>query len=106
MKKALSVLFIFISIISFAQEAKSDLQKIVRINFLSPGVEIELPLSTKSIISANTGIGISGSYKNLSHAHGFNYFISPFLDLSYKKMYSRNYMASKGKSLLYNSGNY
>jgi len=106
MKKALSALFIFISIISFAQETKSDLQKIIRANFLSPGVEIEFPISAKSTISANAGIGISGSYKNLSHAHGFNYFISPFLDLSYKKIYNRNSRANKGKSLLYNSGNY
>lgn len=106
MKKILSALFTFICIISFAQETKNDLQKIVRVNFLSPGIEVELPVSIKSTISANTGIGISGSYKNLSHAHGFNYFISPFLDLSYKNIYNRNSRANKGKNLLCNSGNY
>lgn len=107
MKSILYLLFIFISISSLGQETTNDLQKIIRANILSPGLEMELPLSNKSTISANAGIGISGSYLNLSYTNsGIIYFISPFLDLSYKRFYNRDSRVTKGKNIFSNSGNY
>lgn len=101
------MLFIFIGITSWAQETTDNLQKIVRANLVSPGIEMELPISNKSTLSANTGIGVSGSYMNLSYTNsGFTYFIAPFLDLSYKKFYNRDIRVRKGKNISSNSGNY
>ncbi len=107
MKKLLVLLLTFISITSFGQEKTLELQKVFRINILSPGVEFELPISRKSTIAANPGIGIQGSYLHLDYTNsGVTYYIAPFLDLSYKKFYNRDKRLSKDKNLNYNSGNY
>jgi len=83
------------------------LQKVFRINIISPGIEFELPISEKSTIAANTGIGMHGSYLNLDYTStGITYYISPFLDLSYKTIYNQQKRASKGKNINYNTGNY
>ena len=107
MKKQLYLLFFFISLTSFGQKTTNDLQNIFRANVLSPGLEMEVPLSENSTFAANAGIGIQGSYNNLSYTgSGFIYFIAPFVDLSYKKFYSRDKRLSKGKNISSNSGNY
>lgn len=107
MKKQLYLLFIFISLISLGQETTNELQNIFRANVLSPGLEMEVPLSNNSTFAANTGIGIQGSYNDLSYTGtGFIYFIAPFVDLSYKKFYNRDKRLTKGKNISSNSGNY
>ncbi|WP_423129066.1 hypothetical protein [Gaoshiqia sp. Z1-71] len=105
MKSQIYILLIFMNIAAFGQETTNDLQKIIRANVLSPGLEMEMPITNKSAISANVGIGINGSYKNLSYANsGLTYFLSPFLDLSYKRYYSRDAMLSNGENIPPNSG--
>lgn len=100
----LSLLFGFTC---FAQNETKALQKILRINAISPGLELELPLNNTSSLAINPGIGFSGSYNNLSYANsGVTYFISPFMDLSYKKFYNLDKRLEKGKSISGNSGNY
>lgn len=107
MKNLLVVLLLFISIVSLGQENPLKLQKVLRLNVLSPGVEFELPISEKSTIAANTGIGIQGSYLHLDYTNsGITYYIAPFIDISYKKLYNRDTRFSKDKNLSYNSGNY
>lgn len=106
MKKLLFPLFLFLCFTSLGQEPE-NLQKIFRVNMANPSVELEYPLSNKATLSANTGIGIQGSYLNLSYTNsGVTYFIAPFLDLSYKKFYNRDARLAKGKSIDSNSGNY
>ena len=88
----------------FGQNETSELQTIFRVNALSPGIELELPLNQASSLSINSGIGISGSYKNLSYTNsGITYFISPFMDLSYKKFYNIDKRLGKNKNILGNS---
>jgi len=89
------------------QESENTLQKVFRINAINPGIELELPITKKSTIAANAGIGIHGSYVNLDYTStGITYYISPFLDLSYKKIYNQQQRALKGKNINYNTGNY
>jgi len=107
MKNIFLLFGLAICLTSFGQEKTSELNKVLRINALSPGVEIELPIFKRSTIAANAGLGIQGSYRNMDNTgSGVTYFIAPFLDLSYKNLYNRDKRASKGKSTDYNSGNY
>ncbi len=108
MKKVVLLLFISLSFSIEAQNSDTGLQKVLRLNIISPGVEFEMPITKKSTISVNGGVGISGSYLNLSSVNGsgFLYFIAPFLDIEYKKIYNRDKRGSKGKKMEYNSGNY
>jgi len=109
MKKLLSLFTLFICIAASGQENSKELTNVFRINALNPGLELELPISMKSALSINPGIGIHGSYMHLEYDYlvsGVTYYISPFLDVSYKKIYNRTKRQSKGKNLNYNSGNY
>ncbi|MCG8581407.1 MAG: hypothetical protein MI866_15900 [Bacteroidales bacterium] len=107
MKKALLLFSIFICLSVTGQENNQKLTNTLRVNILNPGIELEMPMSTKSTLSINPGIGIHGSNKNLNNtSSGVTYFISPFIDLAYKKIYNRSKRESKGKTVNYNSGNY
>ncbi|GAB1454423.1 hypothetical protein MASR2M47_44790 [Draconibacterium sp.] len=107
MKKIIFVLVVFISNISVGQKAANDMEKVFRVNAISPGLEFELPVSAKSTMAANAGIGIQGTYLNLDDTNsGVTYYIAPFLDLSYKYLYNRDKRIAKGKSIEFNSGNY
>ncbi|HTO35729.1 MAG TPA: hypothetical protein VLZ72_05795 [Flavobacterium sp.] len=107
MKKVFFLFGLTICLTSFGQNNSNELNKVFRINLLSPGVEIEFPISEKSTISANPGIGIQGTYLHLDDTNsGITYYIAPFLDLSYKKLYNREKRVSKNKDISYNSGNY
>ncbi len=108
--KKLTLLFgLLICINVLGQNNEKPLKNVFRINAISPGLEFELPISNKSTIAINPGIGIHGSYMHLEYNYivsGVTYYISPFLDLSYKKIYNREKRQSKGKNINYNSGNY
>jgi hypothetical protein len=107
MKSQLLLLSLIISLAGLTQEKSNDLNNVLRINVLSPGIEFEMPLSERSTLAANTGIGIQGSYLHLDYTNsGITYYIAPFLDVTYKKLYNRESRLSKNKNLDYNSGNY
>lgn len=107
MKRTALLFVIFISLIAKGQETSNELTSVFRINALNPGLELETPISMKSTLSINSGIGIHGSNKNLNiTTTGVTYFISPFVDLAYKKIYNRKNRDLKGKTLDYNSGNF
>ena len=109
MKRIVFILGLVACMNVFGQETENNLQKTFRINMINPGVEYELPISKKSTIAVNPGIGIHGSYLNLDYDNinsGITYYISPFMDLSYKYIYNQEKRASKGKNINYNSGNY
>ncbi len=104
MKKYLLLLWLFSSLTCLGQD---ELQSIFRINALSPGLELEMPISKTSTLAINPGIGINGSYANLSYANsGILYFISPFIDVSYKEFYNIDKRLAKGKSIAGNAGDY
>lgn len=109
MRKRLIGLFLFASLVSLGQSETTELQKVLRVNILSPGIEYEMPISEKATIAANAGVGMNYSYTNSRSPmgdSGFTYFISPFMDVSYKNIYNRAKRERKSKNLAYNSGNY
>lgn len=83
MKKNLLILtFGLLSTLNYAQE-KNDIQteKVLRINFLNPAVELEIPTGQYSTFSSALGVGYGGGYPDLTYAgNGFIYIISPFAD--------------------------
>lgn len=93
---------------AFGQEAETKLQQALRIRIINPGLEFEQPISRKATITANGGVGIRGTYKNLSLTTGSApiYFGAPYGDVSYKHIYNQAARASKGKTVAGNSGNY
>lgn len=106
MKHLLLGILTLYSIGTFGQENENQLKKVARVNFLSPGIELEIPISKQSLLTANAGIGISGSYPNLSFGDGFIYYTAPFLDLSYKRPYNREKRSNEGKNIQFNAANY
>jgi hypothetical protein len=91
-----------------AQNDKSYIaEKVWRINFLNPAIELELPTGNNSTFSSALGIGYGGGYPNLtSGGNGFIYIISPFLDLQQKWFYNFDKRNNKEKTVDNNSGNF
>ncbi len=108
MKKTILVLIAFyFSLCGFSQEQPISCEKAMRVNFMNPGIECELPISKSSTLSFNVGIGYGGSYKDLSfNGDGFMYLISPFYDLQYRHFCNLDKRVGKQKSTNNNSGNF
>ena len=94
----------------FAMNAQQDhqVEKIWRINFINPSVEIELPTGELSSFSAGLGVGYGGAYPELTigSPNGFVYIIAPILDLQQKWYYNFNKRIKKNKNVIGNSGNF
>lgn len=105
MKKTLLItLFIFLATSIHAQET----EQVWRLNIINPGIEYEQPVSSKSTISLNIGVGYSGAYPELSSTigSGFLYAISPFADLQFKRFYNLSKRDFQSKTTAHNSGNF
>lgn len=101
-----ALIFFTISMHAQQEDAYST-EKVWRINFLNPGVEVELPTGDFSTFSAGVGIGYGGSYPDLTYgANGFIYIIAPFLDLQQKWFYNINKRIRKERTVDNNSGNF
>lgn len=107
MQKLILLLFLFSGLFSFSQNDIST-QTVWRINFINPGVELELPIANYSTISTNLGVGYNGAYPELTYGggNGFIYIIAPFLDVQFKQFYNFNKRVDKGKTISGNSGNF
>lgn len=107
-KNLLTLLFGLLVILTYAQETdKIATEKIWRVNFLNPGVELELPTGNYSTFSAGIGIGYNGGYPDLTTGgSGFIYIISPFLDIQEKWFYNLNKRNKKNRTIANNSGNF
>ncbi len=82
-------------------------ETVFRVNFLNPGIEMELPTGTYSTFSAGLGIGYGGAYPDINFGgSGFVYIIAPFLDLQQKLFYNREKRHGKGYEINHNSGNF
>jgi hypothetical protein len=108
MKKSIaSLLFGLLMTTNYAQEKDISTEKIWRVNFLNPGVELELPTGTYSTFATGLGVGYGGGYPDLtSGGSGFIYIISPFLDIQQKWFYNLNRRSDKDKNTDNNSGNF
>jgi len=103
----ITIIGVLIFLTGYSQNNARTTEKILRLNFINPGIEIEWPIFNKSTISTNIGIGYGGSFPELtSTSSGWLYMVSPFLDIEYKYIYNQKKRFEKGKSMEYNSGNY
>jgi hypothetical protein len=107
-KLSILALFALFTITTYGQEEKSyNTEKVWRVNFLNPAIELELPTGNYSTFSAGLGIGFGGGYPDLtSGVNGFIYIIAPFVDLQQKLFYNINKRVGKGKTVENNSGNF
>ncbi|GGG97807.1 hypothetical protein GCM10011416_14810 [Polaribacter pacificus] len=109
MKLFLPILFFFLTTISIYAQGNNNLktEKVWRVNFLNPAIELEIPTGTYSTFSSAIGIGYGGGYPDLTFANsGFIYIISPFADFQQKWFYNRNKRVTKNKTIDNNSGNF
>lgn len=101
-----TILVILLSFSLNAQESART-EKVWRVNFLNPAVELELPPGKYSTFSSALGIGYGGAYPDLSYGgSGFVYLIAPFLDLQQKWFYNLNKRQRKERTTENNSGNF
>lgn len=101
-------MFGLLTTLNYAQE-KTDVstEKVWRINFLNPAIELELPTGDYSTFSSALGIGYGGGYPDLTSAdNGFIYIIAPFADLQQKWFYNLNKRSRKNRNTENNSGNF
>tara|TARA_R110002049_G_scaffold227128_2_gene399229 strand:- start:507 stop:1088 length:582 start_codon:yes stop_codon:yes gene_type:complete len=107
-KNLLTLLFGLLTTLTYAQENNNiATEKIWRVNFLNPGVEMELPTGNYSTFSAGLGVGFGGGYPDLTFSSsGFIYIISPFLDIQEKWFYNLNKRNGKNRTTENNSGNF
>jgi hypothetical protein len=107
-RNILTLFTVLLSIYATAQEMNNvSTEKIWRVNFINPGVELELPTGTNSTFSSGLGIGYGGGYPDITiGGSGFIYIISPFLDLQHKWFYNLNNRHKKGKTIEHNTGNF
>jgi len=105
MKK--SLLFLLVLLFSYTIQAQTT-EQTWRINAVNPGVEYEQPVSSKSTVSLNVGVGYNGSYPKLSNTIGTGvlYAFAPFADLQFKRFYNLDKRASRDKTTAHNSGNF
>ncbi len=109
MKNRLFILiFGILSTLNYAQE-KNDIetQKVFRIIFLNPAIELEIPTGQYSTFSSALGVGYGGGYPDLTYAgNGFIYIITPFADFQQKWFYNLNKRNGKNRNTENNSGNF
>jgi hypothetical protein len=112
MREKIVLIFLMAFSICHSQDTfgnyKEELSNNLILNFISPGLDYELVIGNKSIISTGLGIGYSGAYDKITaiENNGFNYAIAPFTDIQYKLIYNREKRAKKKRSNIYNSGNF
>lgn len=107
MKKNILLSTIIVLFVSYANGQNSKTEKIWRVNFLNPAIELELPTGNSSTFSAGLGIGYGGAYPDVNlYGTSFDYMITPFLDLQQKWFYNFEKRNGKGKTTENNSANF
>lgn len=104
----LILIFIFLTPYFYAQQDNSlSTEKVWRINFLNPAIELELPTTQYSTFSSSIGVGYGGGYPDLTFGgSGFIYIIAPFADFQHKWFYNFHKRRNKNKTVKHNSGNF
>ena len=107
-KLSILALLALFTMTTYGQESKTyKTEKVWRVNFLNPGLELELPTGDYSTFSTELGIGYGGGYPDLTYGgSGFIYIIAPFLDLQQKWFYNINKRIRKNRTVENNSGNF
>ena len=107
MRKFLKILVIGLFTINAMGQKSRQTEKVLRVNFLNPALELELPTGNTSTFSMALGVGYGGAYPDLTFGgSGFVYIIAPFLDLQHKWFYNFEKRKQKQKTVEGNSGNF
>lgn len=107
-KNVLTLLLLCLLAASSAKGQNSvSTEKVWRVNFLNPAVELEVPTGNASTFSAALGVGYGGAYPDITSDHnGFVYIIAPFLDVQQKWFYNLDKRSNQNKTTEHNSGNF
>ena len=107
--KKISLLVMLLITAQIISQEDYEAEKVWRVNFINPSVEVDVPLSKSTVQSFALGVGYSASYPNLSSEFGPNglvYVIAPFVDFQTKHFYNFRKREQTEKSVKYNSGNF
>ncbi len=106
MKMRVRIILIFLVITGLTHVESQN--KVLRINYLNPGIDFEVPLSKDILVSVNPGIGYGISYPELNPCvqNGFTGMISPFVNVYARHLYNLRKRESKGLNTSFNSGNF
>lgn len=93
--------------LSFAQDISTVERVQFRLNFLTPGAEIEFGVTNNSTALLNAGLlwGI-GSSEDANGTIETNFALLPIIDAQYRYYYNLNSRQAKGKNTSKNSGNF
>ena len=108
-KYLLFISFVILTKLTYAQENPIiKTEKVWRVNFLNPGIELELPTGHYTTFSVGLGVGYGGGYPDLtlSKRNAFIFIISPFMDIQQKWFFNLNDRFTQNKSVDNNSGNF
>lgn len=101
-----SVLFL-VFFFPISAQTNPQTEKVWRLNFLNPAVELEVPTGPKSTFASALGVGYGGGYPDLTGGDsGFIYVITPFLEVQQKWFYNFDKRVANNKSTENNSGNF
>lgn len=93
-----------------AQDAIRYTEKVLRINIINPAIEQEYPVSPRSTIAANLGVGAEGAYRrlaeDLSRPYYDYYMLTPYAKATYRVYHNLEKRIIRGKNAGYNSGDY
>ncbi len=104
----LSILLCLGFVVNISAQDSTYVARVLRINFMSPAFEIEIPTGKVSTFSAELGIGYNGSYPELTviSDNGINYIIAPTLDLQHKWFYNFSRRKKGKRQVTGNSANF
>ncbi len=87
--------------VKLIQAQDRNTEKVWRINFLNPAVELELPTGKNSTFSGGLGVSVLFGYFDNSYRKGI-----PFADIQQKWFYNFKKRQLKNKKTAYNSANF
>ncbi len=103
----LGIILLLAITVSGQTKENINTERVWRVNFLNPAVELELPTGEYSTFSSGIGIGYDGGYPDLTYGgNGWIYIISPFLDIQQKWFYNLKKRKKKNRTTENNSGNF
>lgn len=104
----LPIFLLMLSLMNAQDLSSIKTEKVWRVNFLNPAIELEIPTGQYSTFSSSIGVGYGGGYPDLTIADdsGLIYIISPFADIQQKWFYNLNKRTGKDLNIENNSGNF
>lgn len=112
--KKFKTLIVLISILSLNYQSNaqsSNLERITRLNYLNPAIQMEFPTSKNTVFVASAGFGFNPVYENnrslvANNSTGWTYMFNSFINAEQLIYINQNRRQSKGKNIANNAGNF